>query len=89
MGRDFYDAVFLFGKRKPNFGYLQLKLKIKNVADLRSELLDKCSSFNFEQLAKDVEGFANKALCQFPSFTLVRTRSPIIPVFHCSNILPL
>jgi len=57
MGRDFYDAVFLFGKTKPDLGYLELKLKIKNMADLKSEFLAKCSKFNFKDLAKDVEQF--------------------------------
>ena len=57
MGRDFYDAVFLFGKTEPDPGYLELKLKIKNMADLKSKLLAKCSNFNFKDLAKDVEQF--------------------------------
>ena len=57
MGRDFYDAVFLFGKTKPNLDYLKLKLKVKDSADLKNRLLSKCKSFNFKQLAKDVEQF--------------------------------
>ncbi|TET94125.1 MAG: nucleotidyl transferase AbiEii/AbiGii toxin family protein [Desulfobacteraceae bacterium] len=57
MGRDFYDAVFLFGKTKPNLGYLKLKLKIMDMADLKTNLLDKCNKFNFKDLAKDVEHF--------------------------------
>ena len=57
MGRVFYDAVFLFGKTKPDLGYLELKLKIENMADLKSKLLAKCSEFNFKDLAKDVEQF--------------------------------
>lgn len=55
MGRDFYDAAFLFGKTKPNLSYLQLKLKIKDMADLKNKLLAKCS--NLKNLAKDVEQF--------------------------------
>ena len=57
MGRDFYDAVFLFGKTKPNLSYLQLKLKIKDMADLKNKLLAKCSKVNLKDLAKDVEQF--------------------------------
>ena len=57
MGRDFYDAVFLFGKTKPNLGYLQLKLRINNMADLKSRLLARCNKLNFRDLAKDVEQF--------------------------------
>jgi len=57
MGRDFYDAVFLLGKTKPNLGYLEAKLKIRNMVDLKSRLLAKCSKVNLKDLAKDVEQF--------------------------------
>ncbi|MFH1784523.1 MAG: nucleotidyl transferase AbiEii/AbiGii toxin family protein [bacterium] len=57
MGRDFYDAVFLFGKIKPNFDYLSSKLKIINMEELVSELSKKCKELNFKQLSKDVEPF--------------------------------
>lgn len=57
MGRDFYDAVFLFGMTTPNLKYLGLKLGIKDMADLRKKLLLKCKSLDFKQLAKDVEPF--------------------------------
>ncbi len=57
MGRDFYDAVFLSGKTKPNLDYLKLKLGIKNKTDLKKRFLSKCKNFNFKQLSKDVEPF--------------------------------
>jgi predicted nucleotidyltransferase component of viral defense system len=57
MGRDFYDAVFLFGMTKPNLEYLNLKLGIKDMADLKRKLLLKCKSLDFKRLAKDVEPF--------------------------------
>ncbi len=57
MGRDFYDAVFLFGKTKPNFDYLKLKLKIKDMTGLRKNLLQRCKDLDFKRLAKDVEPF--------------------------------
>lgn len=57
MGRDFYDAVFLFGKSKPNLNYLKLKLKIEDRADLKNNLLAKCDKLDFRGLAKDVEKF--------------------------------
>jgi predicted nucleotidyltransferase component of viral defense system len=57
MGRDFYDAVFLFGKTKPNLDYLKLKLKVKDSTDLKNRLLSRCKRFNFKQLAEDVEQF--------------------------------
>jgi hypothetical protein len=57
MGRDFYDAIFLFGMTKPNLDYLKLKLNIKDMADLKRKLLLKCKSLDFKRLAKDVEPF--------------------------------
>ncbi len=57
MGRDFYDAVFLLGKTKPDLGYLQSKLKIKDMADLKVRLLTICSKLDFKALARDVEEF--------------------------------
>ncbi len=57
LGRDFYDAVFLFGKTMPNFDYLKLKLKIKGREDLKSKLLSKCRNSDFQKLARDVGPF--------------------------------
>ena len=57
VGRDFYDTVFLLGKTKPNFSYLNSKLKIKASADLKSKLFRKCKDLDFKQLAGDVEQF--------------------------------
>jgi len=57
MGRDFYDAIFLFGKTKPNFDYLQAKMKIGNIAELKKELLKRCINLDFKNLTKDVENF--------------------------------
>jgi hypothetical protein len=68
MGRDFYDAIFLWGKTTPNFEYLQTKLKIDNLSDLKERLLKRCENLNFRTLAKDIEQFiyipddANKVL---------------------------
>ena len=57
MGRDFYDTVFLFGKTEPNLDYLNLKLNIRNMDDLKKNLLLRCKGLNFKRLAKDVEPF--------------------------------
>ena len=57
LGRDFYDALFLLGKTKPDLAYLKEKLKIKDYNDLKSRLLQKGKNVNFAQLAKDVEPF--------------------------------
>ncbi len=55
MGRDFYDIVFLLGRTRPNSEYLKLKLKIENMAALKSKILSECRKFNFKRLTKDVE----------------------------------
>jgi predicted nucleotidyltransferase component of viral defense system len=57
LGRDFYDAIFLFGKTKPNFKYLQLKLKIDNAPFLKKKLLERCKKVDFKQLAEDVRQY--------------------------------
>jgi len=55
MGRDFYDAIFLFGKTKPDFGYLKVKLDIADMPTLKDRLIDKCAKLDFQGLSKDVE----------------------------------
>lgn len=57
MGRDFYDAVFLFARAKPNLDYLRLKLKVRDMADVKNKFLSRCKEFDFKQLACDVEPF--------------------------------
>lgn len=57
MGRDFFDALFLFGKTKPNLAYLMAKLRLKDIKELKSRLLQKCRNLDFKQLAKDTEQF--------------------------------
>jgi predicted nucleotidyltransferase component of viral defense system len=57
MGRDFYDIVFLLGKTGPNFDYLRSKLKIRDDADLKKKLLERCGELDFEVLAREVGPF--------------------------------
>ncbi|MFA5747357.1 MAG: nucleotidyl transferase AbiEii/AbiGii toxin family protein [Candidatus Paceibacterota bacterium] len=56
-GRDFFDIVFLFPQTKPNYGYLEKKLGIKNGQELKESLLAKTADLDFNDLAKDVEPF--------------------------------
>jgi len=56
-GRDFYDAIFLLSKTKPNYDYLQLKLKVKNGQELKEKLLTLDEKVNFNKMVKDVEPF--------------------------------
>lgn len=56
-GRDFYDITFLFGKTRPDFGYLNRKMGIASPVRLREELLGKIEEFDFDALAADVAPF--------------------------------
>jgi len=57
MGRDFYDIMFLAGKARPDFKYLKAKLDIADKKVLKEKVLRRCETFDFNQLAKDVEPF--------------------------------
>lgn len=56
-GRDFYDTIFLLSKTRPNYDYLQLKIKIKNGQELKDKLLTLDGKVNFKELTRDVEQF--------------------------------
>jgi len=57
MGRDFYDAIFLAGKTKPDFAYLKNRAGIEDKEMLKSALLERCAKLDFKLLARDVEQF--------------------------------
>jgi predicted nucleotidyltransferase component of viral defense system len=56
-GRDFYDITFLLARTKPDFNFLQEKMAVSTVDQLRAVVLDIISDYNFEDLAKDVAPF--------------------------------
>jgi predicted nucleotidyltransferase component of viral defense system len=56
-GRDFYDITFLFGIAKPDFGFLQQKMRVQSPDELKEQVLEKISDFDFKQLADDVAPF--------------------------------
>lgn len=56
-GRDFFDAMVLMGRTKPNYDFLNLKLGLSSPKELKSHLIEKCEKFDFEFLAKDVQPF--------------------------------
>lgn len=60
MGRDIFDAIFLFGRTKPDFDYLKLKVNISNMRELQELLLAKCEKLDFENLSRDVAPFLIK-----------------------------
>ncbi|MBI2259440.1 MAG: nucleotidyl transferase AbiEii/AbiGii toxin family protein [Flavobacteriia bacterium] len=57
-GRDFFDIVYLLGKNvKPNYEYLNFKLKISNETQLKELILDNCKQNNMLEMANDVAPF--------------------------------
>lgn len=53
VGRDFYDAMFLWGNTRPDFGYLKTKCEIADMPALKAALLDRCAKLDFKHLAGD------------------------------------
>ena len=57
-GRDFYDVVFLLGRNiRPNYNFLEQKIKISNADELKESLIEKLSQLNMKEMAKDVTPF--------------------------------
>lgn len=56
-GRDFYDITFLFGRTKPDYGYLEQKMGIDSPESLREKVLLKIEDYDFDTLARDVSPF--------------------------------
>ena len=75
IGRDFYDAVFLAGRAKPDFAYLKERAGIVDKEGLKSALLEHCAKLDFKLLAGDVAQFlfspddAKKVLL-FPEYVM-------------------
>jgi hypothetical protein len=57
MGRDFFDAMFLAGKARPDFGYLQERAGIADQQGLRSALLQRGAELDLKLLLRDLEPF--------------------------------
>lgn len=57
MGRDVYDAIFLWGKTEPRPDYLADRLGIRGGEALRSRLMERCRQLDFDALARDVAPF--------------------------------
>lgn len=57
-GRDFFDIVFLLSLvDRPDYGYLNFKLGIKNADELKDRILYKCDELDMNEMAKDVAPF--------------------------------
>jgi hypothetical protein len=56
-GRDFFDIMFLLKDTKPDYDYLEQKLKIKTEKELKDKLITRCKKLNMKQVANDVKPF--------------------------------
>ncbi len=58
MGRDFFDAVFLLGRKvSPDWHYLDAKAGVSDWDALTKKLLEVCKKSNMTAAARDVEPF--------------------------------
>lgn len=60
-GRDFFDVIFLLGLTKPNYEYLDYRLKIKKSLDLKEYILENSKDIALKALGKDVAPFLFKS----------------------------
>lgn len=72
-GRDFFDIVFLLGKTKPNYKYLEVKMDIADAKTLKKRLVKFCRNLNWMTLSKEVEPFLfsasdSRRVSVFPEF---------------------
>lgn len=56
-GRDFYDISYLSSRTKPDMGFIQQKLEVKTVEDLRQEISARIAELDFKDLSDDVAPF--------------------------------
>lgn len=72
-GRDFYDLHWILQYVTPDFGYLDARFKVTTAGGLRQLVTDHIATFDFDQLADDVQPFLFKLIDveyvrRFPSF---------------------
>jgi predicted nucleotidyltransferase component of viral defense system len=57
-GRDFFDIVSILGWGfRPNYDYLKHKLGVETAPELKSMVLNKCSTIDMQEMARDVKPF--------------------------------
>lgn len=57
-GRDFFDVVFMLGRKiKPDYAYLKQKVGIETADTLKERLIAHCETLDMADMAKDVEPF--------------------------------
>lgn len=52
-GRDFYDAIFLLSKTKPNMDFLRARAGIGTLEDLKTAVIDKLKEVDLNQKKRD------------------------------------
>jgi hypothetical protein len=57
IGRDFYDALFLWGKTRPNAEYLAKKVGISSEDEMWDALEKRCAPLDFGRLSADLKPF--------------------------------
>ncbi len=54
-GRDFYDAIFLLAKTKPNMEFLQARVGINSIEQLKSVVCDRLKEIDLNQKKRDFQ----------------------------------
>ena len=69
-GRDFYDAMFLLMRTKPDYGYLSFREGIHDAAELKAAFLRKLAEVDINNKKRDVEHllFTAAASEKIPAF---------------------
>jgi hypothetical protein len=70
-GRDFYDAIFLLSKTKPNMDFLKARTGLSSMEELKAAVAEKLREVDMEMKCRDFvhllfnERNADR-ICQFP-----------------------
>lgn len=52
-GRDFYDAIFLLSKTKPNMDFLKVRTGISSMEELKAAVAEKLREVDMEMKCRD------------------------------------
>ena len=52
-GRDFYDAIFLLSKAKPNIDFLQARTGISSIEELKATMVERLKEVDLNQKRRD------------------------------------
>ena len=52
-GRDFYDAIFLLSKTRPNMDFLSERTGISSIEDLKSAMSERLKGIDLNQKKRD------------------------------------